>query len=150
MVFGVTSMKQGLIHHSTLHCQHLNFVLILLLWLKCRYFAAVLLWLASFYCSLFQVRSSKEVRSKRFFFNVYRPFPFLGNFLLYIDTCCSCTYPVLSSHVSSVLSSKHEFLFQTFVYPWGVLYENYPPNEKYYNFTSSTAPDLNPACSLNM
>jgi hypothetical protein len=79
----------------------LNFVLILLLWMKCKYFAAPLLWLASFCYSLFQVRSSKEVRSKRFFFlmcDLYTgPSPFfLGHFLLYIDTCCSCTYPVLS------------------------------------------------------
>jgi len=36
-----------------------------------------------------------------------------------------------------------------FVYPWGVLYESYPRHEKYCNFTSRAAPDLNPACKLN-
>jgi hypothetical protein len=128
--------------------------------MKCKYIATALLWLASFYYSIFKVRSSKEVRSKRFFLMclIYRPFPFfLGGgsiFVIYwymLQLHISCNFQIrFSSHVSSVLSSKYKFLFQTFVYPWGVSYENYPPYKKYYNFTSSTAPDLNPACNLNM
>jgi hypothetical protein len=62
----------------------------------------------------------------------------------------SCPFQIsFSCHVSLVLSSKYKFLFQTFEYPC-VLYESYPHHEKYCNFTISTAPDLNPACSLNL
>lgn len=101
MVSGVTSMKHGLIHLSTLHSQYLNFILILLLWMKCKYIAAALLWLASFYYSIFQVRSSKEVRSKRFFLcvtyiQVLPPSPPF----FWVNFCCVLIH-VAAAHILS-------------------------------------------------